>query len=134
MRDRPSRVDGTLSKRILVVDDEIEIVDLLRDILTSEGFEVDAAATAESALEFIKANIYDGALLDFNLPDMDGVMLHHRIRQMDEELARHCIFMSGLVQSDSNLGYYSSQSGGFLSKPFDIRDVLSAVRGILEVA
>jgi DNA-binding response OmpR family regulator len=127
-------VDGTLSKRILVVDDEIEIVDLLRDILTSEGFEVDAAATAESALEFIKANIYDGALLDFNLPDMDGVMLHHRIRQMDEELARHCIFMSGLVQSDSNLGYYSSQSGGFLSKPFDIRDVLSAVRGILEVA
>jgi DNA-binding response OmpR family regulator len=121
-----------LSKRILVVDDEAEIVDLLRDILTSEGFEVDAAFNAESALQFVKANIYDAALLDFNLPDMDGVMLHHRIRQMDEDLARHCIFMSGQVQSDDNLGYYSSYSGGFLSKPFDIRDVLGVIRNLLE--
>ncbi|MBZ5637885.1 MAG: response regulator [Acidobacteriia bacterium] len=123
-----------MSKRILVVDDEAEIVELLRDILTSEGFEVDAAFDAESALEFIKANIYDAAMLDFNLPDMDGVMLHHRIRQMDEDLARHCIFMSGLVQSDDNLGYYTSYSGGFLSKPFDIRDVLGAIRGLIESA
>ncbi len=121
-----------MSKRILVVDDEAEIVELLRDVLTSEGFDVDAAFDAESALRFVKANIYDAALLDFNLPDMDGVMLHHRIRQMDADLARHCIFMSGQVQSDDNLGYYSSYSGGFLSKPFDIRDVLRAVRGLLE--
>ncbi len=123
-----------MSKRILVVDDEAEIVELLRDVLTSEGFEVDAAFDAESALRFVMANIYDAALLDFNLPDMDGVMLHHRIRQMDGDLARHCIFMSGQVQSDDNLGYYSSYSGGFLSKPFDIRDVLSVVRGLLESA
>jgi DNA-binding response OmpR family regulator len=121
-----------LSKRILVVDDEAEIVDLLRDILASEGFEVDAAFDAESALEYVKANIYDAALLDFNLPDMDGVMLHRAIRQMDEDLARHCIFMSGQVQSDDNLGYYTSYSGGFLSKPFDIRDVLGAIRNLLE--
>ncbi len=121
-----------MSKRILVVDDEAEIVELLRDVLTSEGFDVDAAFDAESALRFVKANIYDAALLDFNLPDMDGVMLHHRIRRMDADLARHCIFMSGQVQSDDNLGYYSSYSGGFLSKPFDIRDVLRAVRGLLE--
>ena len=121
-----------VGKRILVVDDESDIVDLLRDVLTSEGFEVDSAFDAASALQYIRANIYDAALLDFNLPDMDGVMLHHQIRQMDEELAARCVFMSGLVQSDDNLGYYSSQSGGFLSKPFDIRDVLGVVRGLLE--
>jgi len=121
-----------LSKRILVVDDEAEIVELLRDILTSEGFEVEAAFDAESALRFVKANIYDAALLDFNLPDMDGVMLHRGIRQMDEDLARHCVFMSGQVQSDDNLGYYSSHSGGFLSKPFDIRAVLGVIRSLLE--
>jgi DNA-binding response OmpR family regulator len=125
---------GTLSKRILVVDDEAEIVDLLKDILTSEGFEVDAAFNAVSALECVKANIYDAALLDFNLPDMDGVMLHHQIRQMDEELALHCVFMSGLVQSDVNLDYYSSFSGGFLSKPFDIREVLGVIRNLIETA
>ena len=118
-------------ERILVVDDESEIVELLRDVLTAEGYVVDAAPTAEGALQLIRENIYDAALLDFNLPDLDGVMLHRQIRQMDAELAARAIFMSGLLQSDANLGYYMSQSGGFLAKPFDIRDVLSQIRTVL---
>jgi DNA-binding response OmpR family regulator len=118
-------------ERILVVDDEAEIVELLRDVLVSEGYVVDAAPAAAAALQLIRENIYDAALLDFNLPDMDGVMLHHQIRQMDAELAARTIFMSGLLQSDGNLGYYMSQSGGFLAKPFDIRDVLRQVRALL---
>jgi two-component system NtrC family sensor kinase len=118
-------------ERILVVDDEAEIVELLRDVLVAEGYVVDAAPDATGSLELIRENIYDLALLDFNLPDMNGVMLHHQIRQMDAELASRTIFMSGLLQSDGNLGYYMSQSGGFLAKPFDIRDVLRQVRTLL---
>jgi DNA-binding response OmpR family regulator len=118
-------------ERILVVDDEAEIVELLRDVLSAEGYVVDAAQDAASSLQLIRENIYDVALLDFNLPDMDGVMLHHQIRQMDAELASRTIFMSGLLQSEGNLGYYMSQSGGFLAKPFDIRDVLRQVRAVL---
>jgi len=118
-------------EKLLIVDDEAEIVELLRDVLTAEGYSVDAAPTASAALQLIRENIYDLALLDFNLPDMDGVMLHHEIRQMDSELAGRAIFMSGFLQSDVNLGYYLSQSGGFLAKPFDIRDVLTQVRSVL---
>jgi DNA-binding response OmpR family regulator len=118
-------------ERILVVDDEAEIVELLQDVLVAEGYVVDAAPAAAAALQLIRENIYDAALLDFNLPDMDGVMLHHQIRQMDAELAARTIFMSGLLQSDGNLGYYMSQSAGFLAKPFDIRDVLRQVRALL---
>jgi len=118
-------------ERILVVDDEAEIVELLRDVLVAEGYVVDAAGDAAASLQLIRENIYDMALLDFNLPDMNGVMLHHQIRQMDAELASRTIFMSGLLQSDGNLGYYMSQSGGFLAKPFDIRDVLRQVRTVL---
>jgi DNA-binding response OmpR family regulator len=118
-------------ERILVVDDEAEIVELLRDVLTAEGYVVDAAPDAEAALALIRENIYDAALLDFNLPDMDGVMLHRQIRQMDEELAAHAIFMSGLLQSDMNLGYYLAESGGFLAKPFDVANVLAQIRQML---
>jgi DNA-binding response OmpR family regulator len=118
-------------QRILVVDDEAEIVELLRDVLAAEGYAVDAAPDANGSLQLIRENIYDLALLDFNLPDMNGVMLHHQIRQMDAELASRTIFMSGLLQSDENLGYYTSQSGGFIAKPFDIRDVLRQVRTVL---
>ena len=118
-------------ERILVVDDEAEIVELLREVLSSEGFEVDAAPDAATALERVRETIYDAAILDFNLPDMDGVMLHRQIRQMDEELAAHSVFMSGFVQSDTNLDYYTAQGGGFLAKPFDIRDVVRVVRQAL---
>jgi two-component system NtrC family sensor kinase len=119
-------------KRLLVVDDEVDILDLLRDVLTAEGYIVDAVPDAKSALELIHGNIYDAAILDFNLPDMDGVMLHRQIRQMDADLAERTVFMSGLVQSDANLGYYAAQGGGFLSKPFTITDVLAAVRNLLD--
>ena len=118
-------------ERILVVDDEAEITDLLIDVLVAEGFVVDAAADAKSALQLIGETLYDVALLDFNLPDMDGVMLHHQIRQMDAELAARTIFISGLLQTEGNLGYYMSQSAGFLAKPFDLRDVLRQVREVI---
>ena len=121
-------------KRLLIVDDEVDIVDLLRDVLTSEGYVVDAAPSAEEALRMIHENIYDAAILDFNLPDMDGVMLHRQIRQKDPDLANRSIFMSGLVQSDTNLGYYAAEGAGFLSKPFDIEDVLAAVRNLIDSA
>lgn len=117
-------------ERILVVDDEAEIVELLRDVLVAEGYVVDAAPDAGTALGLIRENIYDVALLDFHLPDQDGVMLHHQMRQMDAELALCTIFMSGLLQSEDNMGYYKSQTGGFLAKPFDIRAVLRQVRAV----
>jgi two-component system NtrC family sensor kinase len=120
-----------MATRILVVDDETDILDLMRDVLSDAGYEVDVAPNAATALELIREHIFDAAILDFNLPDMDGVMLHRRIRQMDRELAERTIFTSGLVQSNENLGYYSSQAGGFLSKPFSIPDVLDAVRSML---
>jgi len=118
-------------ERILLVDDEADIVELLRDVLEAEGYVVDAALDAGTAIRLVRENLYDVALVDFNLPDMDGVMLHRQIRLMDVELASCTIFMSGLLQSEENLGYYMSQSGGFLAKPFDLRDVLHQVRAVV---
>lgn len=118
-------------RRILVVDDEAEIVELLKDFLSAEGFLVDAAGDSSSALDLIREQIYDAAVVDFNLPDMDGVMLHRQIRQMDPELAAKTVFMSGFLQADTNLDYYSAFAGGFLAKPFDVRDVLDALRNVL---
>lgn len=115
-------------KRILVVDDERDIIDLLTEVLGAHGYTVDSAINAAEALDLVRANIYDAAILDFNLPDMDGVMLHRQIRQMDGELAGRSLFTSGLVQSDDNLGYYSAFAGGFISKPFDVQDILEALR------
>jgi len=120
------------TKRILVVDDEVIVVDLLTAILTDQGFEVDFALDAASALAKVRESIFDAAILDFNLPDMNGLMLHREIRQMDEELAGNTLFASGVEQSEKNLDYYTSYGKGFISKPFEVQEVLSAVNRLLE--
>lgn len=120
-----------MGRTVLVVDDEVSIVEFLRDLLRMEGFEVHAAFDAEQALDRIREHVYDLAIIDFNLPDMNGVMLHRRIRQMDFELASRTLFASGLVQSEANRGYYASQAAGFIAKPFDMEKVVRAVHEIL---
>ena len=116
-----------MAVRVLIVDDEPDIVDLLAEILTTSGFEVGSALDAKGALKLIKEQIFDAAIIDFNLPDMNGVMLHRQIRLMDEELAQRTLFTSGQVQSDQDLDYYMVYGGGFLSKPFELEQVLSAL-------
>ena len=88
------------SRRILVVDDEKEVVEVLKEWLEQQGYAVDAAYAASGALRLVREHIFDAAILDFNLPDMDGVMLHRQIRQMDEELAQRTLFTSGLIQTE----------------------------------
>ena len=115
------------TKRILVVDDEPQIVELLSLVLTGAGYEVDGTDSAAGALELVRDRIFDAAILDFNLPDMTGLRLHHEIRALDQELSANSLFISGLEQSDQNLDYYQSFGRGFLCKPFQPADVLNAI-------
>jgi len=117
-------------KRILVVDDEQEIAKMLQEALEKVGYRVDCAIDGKAALQAVHDHIYDAAILDFALPDMNGLMVHREIRQMDEELANNTLFCSGYVQSDQNLGYYSTYGVGFLSKPFDLHEVIDSLEAM----
>ena len=88
--------------------------------------------TRSASLQLIRENIYELALLDFNLPDMNGVMLHHQIRQMDAELASRTIFHVGPAPVRREPRVLHVAERGFIAKPFDIRDVLRQVRSVLE--
>jgi two-component system response regulator BasR len=114
--------------RVLVVDDDPEIRDLLRDALSGDGYAVDCAGDAAAALAFIRERIYAVALVDFDLPDMNGVMLHRKMREMDPELAAATLFMSGMAQQEEHLDYYNDSSGGFFPKPFGVPEMVAAVR------
>jgi two-component system OmpR family response regulator len=117
--------------RILVVDDEESVRDLLRDALIETGWAVDTAGTGAEALQQIRDNLYDAAVLDFALPDTNGVMLHRKIREMDPELAQRTLFISGVAQSDQRLDYFGADGIGFVSKPFDVWEVVSRLQKIV---
>lgn len=120
----------TRQKSVLIVDDDPGIVEMLKLALAQVGYEVDGVGTGRDALQAIHDRIYDAAIVDFVLPDMNGLALHREIRQIDEELARNSLFCSGHVQSDQNLGYYSTHGVGFLSKPFDIQEVIDSLESL----
>ena len=67
--------------RILVVDDDVDIVASLSDLLQDRGYQVDVALNGDGALRLTDLHRYDVALLDFKLPDFDGATLLERIRQ-----------------------------------------------------
>jgi DNA-binding response OmpR family regulator len=119
-------------KRILIVDDERPLLDLLNEILEGEGYLVDGAQNAGEALALVKDNLYDAAILDFALPDMNGLALHRRIREMDADLGQKTLFISGVSQSEESLGYYETDSAGFLPKPFNVWDVVSRIRKLTD--
>ncbi len=120
------------TKRVLVVDDELPIVEVVRETLETDGYEVDAATTGEEALRLVRANLYDAAIIDFVLPDMNGIVLHREMRQMDEELADSTLFISGHAQGQTELGYYQASGGGFLAKPFQMLEIRRRIRAMTE--
>ena len=117
-------------KRVLVVDDEEPIRRLALQVLVDSGFEVHCAASAAEALQLVREHLFDVAVLDFLLPDMDGIRLHSEIRRMDAELADKTLFISGVDQSNESLRYYAD-SGGFLPKPFKIDELIAGVRALV---
>ena len=118
--------------RILVVDDEESVRDLLRDALVEIGWTVDTAGTGAEALQLIRDNLYNAAVLDFALPDTNGVMLHSKIREMDPELAQRTLFISGVPESDRRIDALGADTVGFLSKPFNVWEVVSRLRKLME--
>src|SRR5712675_2131815 len=68
--------------RVLVVDDDVDTCKNLRDILTDCGYSVAIAYCGEEALELVRREAFDVALLDFKMPDMDGLMLYREIRKL----------------------------------------------------
>lgn len=67
---------------ILVVDDEVDTCHNLRDILTDLGYGVDIAHDGQAALELVRKNAYDVALLDYMMPGMDGLTLYREIKKL----------------------------------------------------
>ncbi len=127
------RMDAVARDPILLVDDEPEVLEVFQEALALAGYGVDTASSALQALELIQTlgNRYSAAVLDFNLPDMDGIVLHREIREVDKELAARTVFISGEIQSNSNLDYYAFYAAYFLHKPLLPGDLVAVLKELL---
>jgi two-component system response regulator VicR len=118
--------------RILCIDDEKEIIDLIRLILNRKGYDVAGAIGGEEGLAKAHSWKPDLILLDLMMPDMDGWDVFHRIRA-DESLAEiPVIVVTARAQSiDRVLGLHVARVNDYISKPFTPQDLVESVERVL---
>lgn len=119
------------NEKILVVDDEPDICGLVSDILTDEGYQVNAAATAASARQQISQAKYDLVLLDIWMPDEDGITL---LKDWKDNKALHCpvVMMSGHGTVETAVEATRLGAYGFIEKPLTTAKLIQTIRKALD--
>ena len=117
-------------KRILIIDDDLEIHDLLRKVLLRAGYEVRAAATGEEGLQVLAGYPADLLIVDKNLPRMHGAEVIREARQRSPSIA---VILVTAFPEPFSLG--PDRLNGYLGKPFkSLKAVEDAVAQALEAA
>ena len=115
------------STKILLVDDEADVLDLVRETLEGCGYLIETATNSQEALAKVKDGRYSMIILDLLLPDMNGFILSQEIKRLDPSLADRILFISGILFGQSTVDHLGSIGAGFLSKPFQIDSLIEAV-------
>ena len=127
-RDRLTRADGT-PIRVVVVDDEDALSDLLTMALRYEGWEVRAAATGQEALRAIREHKPDVVVLDIMLPDLDGIEVLQRLRAEGEEVP--VLFLTAKDAIADRVTGLTVGGDDYVTKPFSLEELIARLRALL---
>ena len=128
----PAVTDSAESHRVLVVDDEANIADLVAMALRFQGFEVETAATGSDALGAITAFRPQIILLDVMLPDIDGFEVARRLASRGERVP--IIFLTARDATEDKVRGLSIGGDDYVTKPFSLEELVARVRSILRRA
>lgn len=117
------------TKRILIVDDEVDLREILQFNLENEGYYVETAASGEEALEKL-ANPFDLVLLDIMMGGISGLKTADKIRK-DLELATPIIFLTAKVTENDMLTGFSIGADDYITKPFSVKEVIARCKAVI---
>jgi excisionase family DNA binding protein len=120
--DRPQTRDGR--SRVLVVDDESSIRELLQKTLALAEYDVDVAPDGRAALERLRLGNYDLLIADLKMPGMDGLTLIREAKRLKTDLP--VIIITGFSTESSAIEAVNLGVAGYLTKPFRVPQVLAA--------
>ena len=118
--------------RILVVDDETELGEVMREMLESAGYEVATAESGALALELLGAARFDAVVSDLRMPDMDGAELWRRVSTEHPALSQRLLFVTGDTLSAAAVELFRSSGCDGLDKPFSRDELLARVGALLQ--
>jgi CheY-like chemotaxis protein len=122
-------------KKVMVIDDEDDVIFLLKTLLDQMGFKVSAFTDSVLALQAFKAGVYDLAILDIRLPGLDGFELYERLKRIDNSL-KVCFFTASepyYRNSEREQHSVLIKECPIIQKPVSNEDLLRQVQEILEL-
>jgi two-component system response regulator VicR len=120
------------TKMILCIEDEQDMIDLIRLILSRRGFVVRGATRGKEGLEIIRNEHPDLVLLDLMMPEMDGWEVYQQIKANETSKNIPVIVVTAKAQSiDKVLGLHIAKVDDYISKPFSPQELLSSVDKVL---
>jgi DNA-binding response OmpR family regulator len=114
--------------RILVVEDEIKVAEVLKRGLNEEGYEADLAYDGQIGLRLAKSGNYDLILLDINLPLLNGLELCKQLREKDE--LTPVLMLTALGMSDDVVAGLESGADDYLAKPFRFNELYARIKAL----
>jgi two-component system cell cycle response regulator DivK len=121
-----------MSKRILVIEDQEDNRRIVRDLLTSVGYEIIEAVTGEDGVTAAATHVPDLILMDIQLPGLDGYDATRRIKA--NPVLRHIpiIAVTSYALSGDDVKAFEAGCDGYVSKPFSPRALLAKIREFLQ--
>jgi two-component system response regulator VicR len=121
------------SKRLVYIEDEVEMIDLVRLILGRKGFEVMGANGGKEGLDLVRKELPDLVLLDLMMPDLDGWEVFQQMKA--DETTRHIpvVVVTAKAQTiDRVLGLHIAKVDDYISKPFSPQELINSVEKVLD--
>lgn len=117
--------------RIVLIEDEKDITELVRYNFRKEGFEVEAFASGKEGLDYLRRNSADLALLDIMLPDVDGIEICRRLRSEDHTRSLPVIFLTAKGEEIDRVLGLEIGADDYVVKPFSPRELIARVKAVL---
>jgi DNA-binding response OmpR family regulator len=120
------------SRRVVCIEDEPEMIDLVKLILSRKGFQVSGAMGGREGLEVIARDQPDLVLLDLMMPDMDGWEVYQKMKADEGMKTIPVIVVTAKAQSiDRVLGLHIARVDDYITKPFGPQELLESVEKVL---
>ena len=124
----------TDKKKILCIEDETEMIDLMRLILERKGFDFVGAEGGQQGLELMRQEKPDLILLDLMMPGMDGWEVYQQIKADEELQDTAVIVVTAKAQNiDKVLGLHIAQVDDYITKPFGPQELLDSIYRVLNI-
>lgn len=115
-----------MSEKVLLVDDEQDFLDIMSERMENRGMNVTTATSAEQALEILEQETFDAIVMDFQMPEMDGMDALKRIKEKNPAL--QIILLTGYATVEKTVEAMKIGAADFIEKPADLEALTEKIK------